>query len=37
MLRNIIEHFIGFTLALVFCLMLAYSFFYDTLPACISI
>jgi hypothetical protein len=37
MLRNIIEYVIGFSIALVFFLMLAYSFFFDALPACLSI
>jgi hypothetical protein len=37
MLRNIVEYALGFSIALVFFLMLAYSFFFDALPACISL
>lgn len=37
MLRNILEHVLGFAIALALCLMFAYAFFFDSLPACLSV
>jgi hypothetical protein len=37
MIRNILEHVLGFAIALAFCLMFAYAFFFDTLPTCLAI
>ena len=37
MIRNIFEHVLGFAVALALCLMFAYAFFFDSLPACLTI
>ena len=37
MIRNILENVLGFMVALALCLMFAYAFFFDSLPACLTI
>jgi hypothetical protein len=37
MIRNFLENVLGFMVALALCLMFAYAFFFDSLPACLTI